>query len=116
MNNLLKLGGLSLEEVVISRLHNQVFCGVLKVRQPDGRVVEVDCRPSDALTLAVHLDVPVRVAPEVMDKAAIPPEPDGSYQFEREQDDQKPAAECALKELVPGTAWRSFRSFEETNT
>jgi len=116
MNNLLELGGLSLEEVVISRLHNQIFYGVLKVRQPDGQAVEVDCRPSDALTLAVHLDVPVRVASEVMDKAAIPPEPDGSYLFEREQDDQKPAAECAFKELVPGTAWRSFRSFEETNT
>jgi RNA polymerase sigma-70 factor, ECF subfamily len=112
IKNLLDVGSLTLEEVAVSRLHEQVFYGTLTIRQENGRQVEVDCRPSDALTIALHLDAPIRVAAPVMAHVGIPPESDGTYRFVREEDEQKPAAECAFKELEPGLTWRSLRSLE----
>lgn len=38
--------------------------------------VDVDCRPSDALAIAVRLGVPIYVAEEVMDEAGVYPERD----------------------------------------
>jgi uncharacterized protein len=112
IKNLLDLGSLTLEEVAVSRLHEQVFYGTLTIRQENGRQVEVDCRPSDALTIALHLGAPIRVAAPVMAHVGIPPESDGTYRFVREEDEQKPAAECAFKELEPRLTWRSLRSLE----
>lgn len=80
---LLGLNGVTVTQATVSRLHESVFYGTLAVRLGQtGDVVEVDCRPSDALSLAVRLDVPIVVAPEVMAQQAILPEADGRYQSE----------------------------------
>lgn len=53
------LGG-TLEGVRITRLHESTFYAVAVVAGPNGRK-EVDARPSDALNLALAMDVPVTV-------------------------------------------------------
>jgi uncharacterized protein len=48
------LGG-DLQDVVITSLQEHIYYAVIRVRK-DGELVEVDCRPSDALALAVHYE------------------------------------------------------------
>ena len=69
---LTKLGG-SLEHITVSDLRNDVFYASLAV-SVNGNTVEIDSRPSDALNLAVRLNVPIYVEDSVMEKAGIEPD------------------------------------------
>ena len=62
---------------MINDLHNEVFYAQI-VLDVNGRRMEIDSRPSDALALAVRAKVPIYVNETVMDKAAITPEEDMS--------------------------------------
>jgi bifunctional DNase/RNase len=62
------LGG-RLERVVIVSLADETFHARLVLVTPDARH-EVDARPSDAVALAVRLEVPIYAAPDVLDRAA----------------------------------------------
>jgi bifunctional DNase/RNase len=48
--------------------------------------IEVDCRPSDAIAVAVRLDVPIYVAEEVMGEAGVYPERDLIPQGQEDKD------------------------------
>ncbi len=61
--------------VEVTSLSEDVFYGNLIFRI-EGQEKKIDCRPSDALALAVRLNVPILVAEEVMDQAGIVPEED----------------------------------------
>lgn len=62
-------------QVEISSLSDDVFYGNLVI-EIQGQRRNVDCRPSDALALAVRMSVPVFVSQDVMDNAGIIPEED----------------------------------------
>lgn len=62
--------GATLTQIVISDLTDDIFYARL-VLDMDGRHVEVDSRPSDAIALAVRMKVPIYVADKVMDAAAV---------------------------------------------
>lgn len=79
---LLDLGQIHVEQAAISRLHEGVFYGILVARLgKNGEMTEIDCRPSDALSLAVRLGTPIYIAPEVMDEAGIAPDEYGRYAY-----------------------------------
>jgi bifunctional DNase/RNase len=61
--------GARAERVVITRLDRDTFYARLDLVFADGRV-ELDARPSDAIALAVRMDIPVYAAAGVLDKAA----------------------------------------------
>lgn len=63
-----KLGG-KLERIVISDLQDHTFFARLVIRI-NGKSVEVDSRPSDAIALGVANNVPIFVADHVMDQVA----------------------------------------------
>ncbi len=63
----------TLERVAVSRLHEDVFYATLWVRTGDA-VQEVDARPSDAFNLALRVNAPIFVAPEVMDACGVQPD------------------------------------------
>lgn len=67
--------GISVKRIVVTRLADQVFYARLYVKQ-DGRDLDFDARPSDAIALAVRVECPIFVAAEVMDSAGIIPEAD----------------------------------------
>ena len=69
-----KMGG-EVENVTIIDLRNDTFYAEITLRV-NGNRLHVDSRPSDAIALAVRTHVPVYVAEEVMEQAAITPEPD----------------------------------------
>ena len=83
--SLLTLAGLTVERAAVSRLHEQVFYGTLQIKMGD-EVIEVDCRPSDALSLAIRIDAPLFVAQEVMEEAGVMPTADGRYPAGRDAD------------------------------
>ena len=65
------LGG-RLVRVVISDLIDHTFIGKLVVRH-QGRELEIDCRPSDAIALAVGNSVPIFCEESVLTSATLPP-------------------------------------------
>ena len=61
--------------VEVSALKDDTFFGNI-IAEVNGRNLNVDARPSDALNLAVRAHVPILVARSVMDAAGITPEED----------------------------------------
>jgi len=62
--------GATLNSVVINELRSDTFYAKI-ILNVDGGQMEVDSRPSDALTLAVRAEVPIYVEETVLDKASI---------------------------------------------
>lgn len=60
-----------LESVTIKHLKEGTFFAELLVRNND-KLESIDARPSDAIALALRARVPIRVARDVFDEAAIP--------------------------------------------
>ncbi len=60
------LGG-DLQDIVINELREHTYFAKLRIRH-DGEIVEVDSRPSDAIALAVTVDVPIYVAEDILDE------------------------------------------------
>jgi bifunctional DNase/RNase len=63
-NTVESLGG-ELQDVFINDLREHTYFAKLRVRQ-EGELVEIDCRPSDAIALAVTAKVPIYVAEDVL--------------------------------------------------
>jgi bifunctional DNase/RNase len=66
----------ALRRVVVTELKNDTFYAVLWLEQ-DGEMVTVDCRPSDALALALRADCPIFVDEDVLRVAKVIPNPSG---------------------------------------
>lgn len=64
-----ELGG-KLSSIIISDLIDDIFYARL-VLDADGRHVEIDSRPSDAIALAVRMKVPIYVSENVMEQAGV---------------------------------------------
>ena len=63
------LGG-DLTHITVCELESDTFYAKIGLQIED-KALEVDCRPSDAIALAVRAKVPIYVSDEVMDKAGI---------------------------------------------
>ena len=62
---------INLEKVIIHSLTDDIFYAVLCV-ETNGIKKEIDCRPSDAVAIAVRTDSPIWVLEEVIADASIP--------------------------------------------
>ena len=63
-NTVESLGG-ELQDVYINDLREHTYFTKLRVRH-EGELIEIDCRPSDAIALAVTAKVPIYVAEDVL--------------------------------------------------
>lgn len=63
-----QLGG-QLEKIIINDLREHTFYAKLIIRQ-DGRLIEVDSRPSDAIALGVAIEAPIYVEEHVLREVA----------------------------------------------
>lgn len=59
-----QMGG-ELSDITISELREHTYYAKLRIKL-NGELIEVDCRPSDAIALAVTASVPIYVAEEVL--------------------------------------------------
>jgi uncharacterized protein len=64
-----ELGG-SMEKVTVTELRDSTFFAVISV-EIEGRTVEIDSRPSDAIALAVRAGAEIFAADEVIEEAAV---------------------------------------------
>src|SRR5215203_5541664 len=71
-----------IKRIEIVKLQNEIFYGSI-VAEVDGREVNVDSRPSDAIALSVRAHVPILVHHTVMEEAGIIPEQDVSEASEK---------------------------------
>jgi bifunctional DNase/RNase len=74
LKNLLQGLNATLQRVVVTELKNDTFYAVLWLEQ-DGEPVTIDCRPSDALALALRADCPIYVDEDVLRVAKVIPNP-----------------------------------------
>ncbi len=63
------LGG-RVDHIIVSDLKNDTFYAKIMINTKDGQI-EIDSRPSDALALAVRVEVPIYADESVLDKAGI---------------------------------------------
>ena len=66
-NTIDMLGG-ELQDIYINELRDHTYYAKLRVKY-EGEIIEIDSRPSDALAVAVTVDVPIFVSEEVLEEA-----------------------------------------------
>ena len=71
MKALLEAAGAKLEKVIISDLKENTFYATIYLRTADGKVKEIDARPSDSVALALRTSAPIYISEEVFDQSAI---------------------------------------------
>ncbi|MDQ3894631.1 MAG: DUF151 domain-containing protein [Actinomycetota bacterium] len=98
MAELLRVTGARVERVAVTSLREKTFYAVIAVAV-DGRVDELDARPSDALNLAVRVGAPIFADEAVLEQSALPP---GEIAARLDEEASK-----ADHELPPGE-WRSL--------
>jgi bifunctional DNase/RNase len=92
LRNVFSVFGGKILRVEIVSLKEDIFYGNIVVEK-DGKTLEIDARPSDAIALAVRVHVPILVSREVMDTAAIVPEKDLRLEASAEEAGAAPPAE-----------------------
>lgn len=85
------MGG-SVERITVTDLSDDVFYARIILRQ-NGREVEVDSRPSDAIALAVRARVPILVDESVMEKAGVMLSADDEGDGDMDEDSAHPDIE-----------------------
>jgi bifunctional DNase/RNase len=65
--------------VFIHSVEGQTFHAVIVVER-DGRLCEVDCRPSDGVALVLRTGAPIFVSGDLLDQAGIATEPSGEVE------------------------------------
>ena len=98
------LGG-KVTQVVISELADETFYAKLII-DADGRHVEVDSRPSDAIALAIRAKVPIYVEDSVLDQAGMV--------FDSENEGEEAEAQAAPAEVLDESKLSVFKEFIET--
>ncbi|MBN2582390.1 MAG: bifunctional nuclease family protein [Planctomycetes bacterium] len=73
IENVIAAMGGTLVRIVICDLIEHTFIGKLVIKH-DGKEVDVDCRPSDAIALAVGRRVPIHCEDHVLRAGSLPPD------------------------------------------
>jgi uncharacterized protein len=68
VTNVIDSMGGEFQDIYINELRDHTYFAKLRIRK-DGELVEIDCRPSDAIALAVTANVPIYVAEDVIGEA-----------------------------------------------
>lgn len=71
INNIFSSWEMNLEKIIIHSLQDNTFYAVLCLQQGEINK-EIDCRPSDAIAIALRTDSPIWVMEEVVADASIP--------------------------------------------
>ncbi len=91
--------GARVTRVVVNDLAEDVFYARVAL-EIDGRQVEIDSRPSDAIALAVRVDAPIYAEESVLDKAAVALDGDApAAEPEPAHEQPEPVREEELKKL-----------------
>ncbi|MFN2462918.1 MAG: bifunctional nuclease family protein [Candidatus Dormibacteria bacterium] len=85
--------GARVTSIEVTSLTSEVFYARIHLAL-DGRSVDIDARPSDAIALAVRAEVPILVSDDVLDRASVTPDSD------QDETSDEAAEPTIFKELV----------------
>lgn len=85
LNTFIKELGATVSHVLVTELRDDTYYAHIIVNV-NGKSMEIDSRPSDAIALSVRAGVPIFVAEEVMAAASIVPEQDQGKADEESED------------------------------
>ena len=85
LNNVIGEMGGDISHILVSALRDDTFFALISV-SVDGKQLEIDSRPSDAIALAVRAGAPIFVADSVMEQASITPDEDVAEDSGEEED------------------------------
>ena len=103
ISNIFDAWEMDLEKVIIHDLRDHTFYAMLCLNQ-GGVKKEIDCRPSDAISIALRTDSPIWVVEEVVADASIPVDRDAD-EAER-QAFRDFVAEISPSELIKRSGFR----------
>lgn len=63
--------GAEVISILVSELKETIFYAEITMRLSNEEVIKIDSRPSDAIALALRVDVPIYVAEEIMAESSI---------------------------------------------
>jgi bifunctional DNase/RNase len=86
LKNIFSILDALIKRVEITSLHDDTYYGNI-VAEVDGRNIDIDSRPSDAIALAVRAHVPILVSRPILDSVGVIPEED--MQESTQETDQK---------------------------
>lgn len=87
LKSVLDQTGAIITHIMVSDLKDDTFYAQIVV-EADGKNIEIDSRPSDAIALAVRARAPIFVMEPVMDRAAIVPTEDNEERVASEDDEK----------------------------
>jgi bifunctional DNase/RNase len=105
--------GATVSSIIVSDLKNDTFYAKI-ILNVDSGVMEVDSRPSDALALAVRVEVPIYAEEAVLDKAGIILDKETGKPILREKESGK--AEGKDKEVSEDELKRMSAFYDFINT
>lgn len=101
----IKALGATLDAVVINAVEGTTFFAQLRLIKSDGSMAFVDCRPSDAVALAVRTSTPIYTTTDVLNTASFP-------DFEDVEEEEKQHELSEFHKFVEGL---SPEDFNESN-
>jgi bifunctional DNase/RNase len=99
LKNVFTLMDARILRVEVTSLHDDTYYGNI-VAEVDGRNIDIDSRPSDAIALAVRAHVPILVSRPILDSVGVTPEEDIQETSEEPgQKSEAPASEINEENL-----------------
>ena len=93
INSIIGALGATVRQVLVNDLNNDTFYARILL-DVNGKSVEIDSRPSDALALAVRVQVPIYADESVLQKAGVVLDPEtGKFQAKAADADSPPLSE-----------------------
>ncbi len=99
--------GATINSIIVNDLKNDTFYAKI-ILNVDGRQMEVDSRPSDALALAVRAEVPIYVDETVLDRAGILLDQETGKPILKEADETGKGKEVSEEEMKRMSAFSDF--------
>ncbi|HPD33327.1 MAG TPA: bifunctional nuclease family protein [Bacteroidota bacterium] len=85
IKNILITFGYKLNSIIIDSLDEGTFHAKLNF---DEEGVQIDCRPSDAIAIALRMNAPIYVNEDILDEAGVSPQIGESEEYQNEDDDE----------------------------
>lgn len=105
LRSMLDALGAAVRYIVVNDLANDTFFARI-ILEVDGRSMEIDSRPSDAIALAVRAEVPIYVEESVLERAGVYLDREEAGKAEEEALEGR--AQASQEELERMSAFRDF--------
>ena len=107
LNNVIDTLGGIVTHITVSKLLNDTFYAKITL-QSNGSSFEVDCRPSDAIALAVRVEAPIYAEDDVLDKAGVAIDQETGKPIIGGEPEEKATVQMTEEELERLSAFKDF--------